>query len=230
MNDLWNSPYLKIDQPSAALTYEISDGQGAPLGRGTQAAGPEPRKFGGRLFGSGVGNERVVVQIAGLDGVPRVYVDRAPGSPIAIVGADGTVLGRFQKNMAAEAASFVQGTEPGPMGGRTVQSHYRILDGADRPVCDIAWEEVEIRRGWTLDTSTDQAGDVSYGHLPSRGGRYCTITDMAGTQIARMDLNLDAAHQTVKDGYYLQINYQLPEPLRSLVIAIPIAFDMSRDL
>ncbi|MBO2454298.1 hypothetical protein J4573_44935 [Actinomadura barringtoniae] len=230
MNDLWNAPYLKIDQPSSALTYEISDGQGAPLGRGTQAAGPEPRKFGGRLFGSGVSDERVVVQIAALDGVPRIYVDRAPGSPIAIVAPDGTVLGRFQKNMAAEAASFLQGAQQQEVGSRTLQSHYRILDGADRPVCDIAWEEVEIRRGWTLDTSTDQAGDVTYGQRPSTGGRYCTITDMAGTQIARMDLNLDAVHQTVKDGYYLQINYQLPEPLRSLVIATPIAYDMTRDL
>ena len=48
--------------------------------------------------------------------------------------------------------------------------------------------------------------------------------DLDGRQIA----HLDVRQGTFKNSYVLRLMYQLPEPLRTLVIASPLAFDLSR--
>jgi hypothetical protein len=70
----------------------------------------------------------------------------------------------------------------------------------------------------------DQYGDGGYRETPEIvGGRYTTYTDMNGVQIAHTDLTQSGM---IADRFSLQINYQLPDPLRTLVIASPIAIDL----
>ncbi|TDD28594.1 hypothetical protein E1287_32480 [Actinomadura sp. KC06] len=211
MTDLLNSPFLKIEQQSSQLEYRIEGQDDRPLGQATQVSGPKPRKGLIGMFSSGLKDARVVVQVSGLDGAPLFYVDRQDGAPVAIVAPDGTVIGRFQYDLVGVAQQMAGGGVGrgmlGALAGAAAMRH-RLLDSADRPLCELAWE---MRR-------TGAAENVRW--VPVA----CDYTDMNGQRIARADVK----EATFKDRYSLQLMYQLPDPLRTLVIASPLAFDLTR--
>ncbi|HEV7935728.1 MAG TPA: hypothetical protein VGP70_25865 [Actinomadura sp.] len=205
MTDLFNSPVLKVEQPSPELNYQITDPQGTLLAYGTQVMGNRPKTGLGRFFSTGSDRSRVVVQVSRPDGAPLFFVDRAEGQPssalqppCAIVTPDGQLIGRVEHNTAAFAASFLQAD------GMGITQAHRLVDAQGRPMCDITGEAIRVSG---LSTERNL-----------RGGRYSIFTDLQGTEIARVDGGADP--------YTLQINYQLPEPLRTLVIAAPLALDL----
>ncbi|WP_329519271.1 hypothetical protein [Spirillospora sp. NBC_01491] len=203
------APVLIIEQRSAALEYEIGDARENPLARGVQAAGERPRKGLLGRFGSGPANARVVVQVSGLDGAPLFFVDRAPDSPVAIVAPDGTLIGRFAEDTAAFARSHLEGRSRLPGGRSDFNQAQQLLDAGGTPLCSITWEPTYV--GGVIDHAV--------------GGRACAYTDPDGTELARMER---ARNQWSGDRYVLHLPFRLPDPLRTLVIASPIAFDLSR--
>ncbi|WP_165964021.1 hypothetical protein [Actinomadura sp. KC216] len=211
MTDLLNSPFLKIEQQSSQLEYRIEGRDDRPLGHATQVAGPKPRKGLMGMFGSGLKDARVVVQVAGLDGAPLFYVDHQDGAPVAVVAPDGTVIGRFQYDLAGVARQMAGGGAGrgmlGALAGAAAMRH-RLLDASDRPLCELAWEMRRTGAGENLRW------------VPVA----CDYTDMNRQRIAHADVK----EATFKDRYALQLMYQLPEPLRTLVIASPLAFDLTR--
>jgi hypothetical protein len=216
MVSLFDFPVLRIEQQSSQLEYEISNESGQLIGRAMQVAGPKPRKGLLAMFGSGLDDARVVVQVVGLDGAPLFYVDHQDGAPVAIVAPDGKVIGRFVYDVvgvaqriaptglasgAANMAGMAFGFTPPPM-------THRLVDAHDRPLCQLDW--TLQRRGHGEDLRWVVVG--------------CTCTDMRGRQIAQMEVQA----ATFKDRYILRLHYQLPEPVRTLVIASPLAFDLTQ--
>lgn len=211
MTDLFNSPVLRIGQLPSQLEYDISDGDGRLICKATQVAGPQPRRGLKALLGSGVHNARCVVQVGMPGGPPLFYVDHQGGAPTAIVAPDGTVLGRLVHDLAGTAfqgPTAVQVLTGGAAASSTVA--YRLVDAQDRPVCQLDFH-LELR-GMGNDS----------------GGKWilvgCTIADMNDQKIAEMDIKPGM----FKDRYTLHLLYQLSEPLRTLVIASPLAFDLSQ--
>lgn len=212
MTDLFNSPVLHIEQLSSQLEYRIGGPDDQTVGRATQVAGPKPRKGFVGMFSSGLGGARVVIQVVGLDDVPLFYVDHQDGSPTAVVAPDGTVIGRFVHDRLGESRERAAGGAAGMigvgLGRRAPTMRYRLEDAADRMICQLTWALRPIGspedRRWTPVA--------------------CDYTDAAGTHIGHTDVR----EATFKDRYALQLPYRLPEPLRTLVIASPLAFDLTR--
>jgi hypothetical protein len=183
-----------------------------------------------RFFGSD-DMSRVVVQVAGSDGAPLFYVDRAAGQqsaiqpPCAIVAPDGSLIGRVEHNTAAFAQSFLAA------GGRGMTQAYRLVDAQNRLLCDVTAEPVAIRQrrtyyngGGVADIGSPyQPGHPYVGDPYAVGGRFYVYTAMNAVQIAHVDTSESG---TVTDRFTLQIGYRLPDPLRVLVIASPVAIDL----
>jgi len=216
MMGLFDSPVLQIQQLSSQLEYEISDENGRPLGSAAQVAGRKPNKgLRAMVSGSGLEGARVIVQVRDPDGTPAFFVDRQDGAPVAIVAPDGALIGRFGDDDAAswqQSAANTAGRAPGlsfmlsgPVRPAMIQ---RLTDPAGSPLCELHWE---FRQG-TVD------GNRSW--LPTG----CAYNGPNGQQIAR----LDYGQAKRKDSYVLRLLGRLPEPLRTLVIASPLAFDLSR--
>jgi hypothetical protein len=212
MTDLFSSPILRIEQRSSQLDYQISDGHDQVIGRATQVAGPKPRKGFLGMFGSGLKDARMVVQVSGCDGAPLFYVDYQDGASAAVVAPDGTVVGRFSDDRLAVAQEMAVGGAAGmarrALGAAAPVMKHCLVDADDRTVCELHWRfkpvgDVEDRR-W----------------VPVA----CDYTDVNGQRIAQVHVR----QATFKDCYVLQLMYQLPEPLRMLVIASPLAYDLSR--
>jgi hypothetical protein len=119
-----------MEQLSSQLEYRISDESGRELGRAVQVAGPTPRKGLLGIYGSGLGDARVVLEVGGPDGAPLFYLDRKGDSPVAIVGADGAVIGRFVYDVAGTARS---GMGRGRFGLPGAALAHRLWDARDRP-------------------------------------------------------------------------------------------------
>ncbi|MEW2359624.1 hypothetical protein [Spirillospora sp. NPDC029432] len=206
MTNLTDAPVLRIEQRSSQLEYLISDGTGAELGRAVQVAGPAPRKGLLGLAGSGLGDARVVLQVSGTDGAPLFYVDRKGGCPVAIVGSGGDVIGRFVGDVAGTSRAKVDSSRFGLPGAGLV---HRLWDARDRPVGEVAWK-----------VKTAQAATA----LEVLGG---VCVDMDGTRTAEIEVQ----ERKFKDRYTLRIPPGLPgppEPLRTLVRAVPLALDLTR--
>ncbi|TDD80511.1 hypothetical protein E1293_20580 [Actinomadura darangshiensis] len=211
---MFDVPALQIRQQSSQLEFEISDTAGQPLGRASQVSGPKPRKGLMSVFGSGVGDARLVLQVFLADGTPGFYVDRQEGSPVAVVAPDGTVLGRMADDRVgaaqqAAAHGIGGGTLRAVIGAMGPKMRHLLLDGADRPLCAL---------DWTLRMNSAQNDNRQWRPVA------CDYTDMNGTAIAHLDVR-EGFH---KDEYELQFGYQLPEPLHTLIVASPFAFDLTR--
>ncbi|KAB2347821.1 hypothetical protein [Actinomadura rudentiformis] len=207
MTDLYGSSILKIEQQSSQLEYQIADAGDRAIAVAEQVSGPKPRKGLRALLGSGLKDARVVVQVSGADSgpdkPPLFYVDHQTGAPVAIVGADGALVGRYVHQPVDEMHQMAAAR----LTGRTPAMTHRLVDAHDRPVCEIAWT---LRPG---------------------GGEYrawapvaCDFTTLDGAHIAHVDVHAAA----FKDRYDLQLMFQLNEPLRTLVIAAPLAYDLTR--
>ncbi|MFI0450881.1 hypothetical protein [Actinomadura sp. 6N118] len=206
--DLLNSPTLRIEQRSSQLDYEISAGD-TLVGRATQVAGPKPRKGPLSLFGSGLQGARVVVQVSHLDGTPLFYVDRQDAAPVAIVAPDGTLIGRLVEARAQHtpgagfrAAVHAVLSQAGP-----AQAHH-LMDAYDRPQAMVNWD-------MRVEGGSENRRWVAVGG---------TFSVPNGQQIARIDIR-EAAF---KDQYTLHVYDQFLDPLRTLVVAAPLAFDLIR--
>jgi hypothetical protein len=218
MTDLFNSPVLLIEQPSKQLNYQITDPQGAALAYVTQVAGNQPKTGFAGAFAD-PDRSRVVAQVARPDGTPLFFVDRAASrhlvgylqAPCAVVTPDGQLIGIVEHDLAGRRRSTQAGGTI--VAGVKYFQKYRLLDNVQQPLCQIMWEEVV----------TWQGGGDSFTTTHSEGGRYAIFVDMNGTQIAHLDTS---ASNRKADRFTLQIGYQLPEPLRTLVIAAPLAMDL----
>ncbi|MFC5753828.1 hypothetical protein [Actinomadura rugatobispora] len=200
MVSLLGCSVLRIEQRSSQLEYGISDESGQVLGQAVQVAGPKPRKGLIAMFGgSGLGGARVVVQVEGADGGVLFYVDRQDGAPVAIVGADGVVIGRFVDDPAG-AAKYLVERKPGLV--------HRLLDVRDRTVGEVDWE---MKR-----RSSEEAVSV----VPVGG----VCTDLEGRRVAEIEVR----EATFKDRYTLRLEGEPAEPLRTLVLATPLALDLTR--
>ncbi|XVQ14252.1 hypothetical protein ACQP1W_17420 [Spirillospora sp. CA-255316] len=203
MTSLSTASVLQIEQLSSQLEYRIADEAGQDIGRAVQVAGPTPRKGLLGIYGSGLGDARVVLEVGGPDGAPMFYVDRKGGSPVAIVAADGAVIGRFVYDVAATARSMLSGSRFGFPGAALA---HRLWDARDRPVGEIDWEV---------------KGNGSGRVLEALGG---VCTDMDGGEVAKVEVR----EKTFKDRYTLRFLSDPPEPLRTLVVAMPLALDLTR--
>ncbi|MFI0450877.1 hypothetical protein [Actinomadura sp. 6N118] len=230
MGDIYNSPVLLVDQPKDENTYVITDPDGGPLGHGTRVMGEQPKKSWLRRNIEGPqAMGRAVVRVDRPDGTPLFFADRAAtsndptdlqGPPCAVVAPDGQLIGRFEFNLQSTAESYLEGVR-GPLagGGGSVTESHRVFDAAGELVCDVVWEELQY--------GTARVSRFRYEDLERPlGGRFCTFYDMNRTALARLD-----SHQPTwsnKDRYELELSYQLPEPLRTLILAAPIALDLLR--
>jgi hypothetical protein len=211
MSDLFNSPVLLIEQPSKELNYQITDQQGTALAYASQVAGNRP-KTGFAAFAATLAAEqdrsRVVVQVARPDGTPLFFVDRAaatPGikPPCAVVAPDGQLIGSVQYENAEVARNR--------LASRGTNQHlYQLLDAEQRPLCRIEWEPMRLVGRSSEETHWE-------------GGRYASFIDMNRTQIAYLDIS---ASGVKTDRFALQLGFQFPEPLRTLVIAAPLSMDL----
>ncbi|MFC6019843.1 hypothetical protein ACFP2T_27020 [Plantactinospora solaniradicis] len=213
MSDLFNSPVLTVEQPSADLLYQITDSKERVLASVSQVVGAEPRRGLGRLFSSDPYTSRVVVRVARQDGTPLFFVDRAERQqqlpvppPCAIVAPDGQIIGRFEYDTRAWAQSWLDGRSDFLGGQSSFVQSQQLFDRHHRPLCAMTWEKTQV--GGNLE------GPV--------GGRHCTYADMNGVSIARLDDESTSSNTR----FTLQLQYQLPEPLRTLVIATPVALGL----
>lgn len=202
VTDLFSSAELHIEQPNAQLYYELADAAGNVLARATQVGGVRKSAF--QRFFSSSDKSRVVLQVADTAGVPLFVLDRAevvPGAgarqpPCAVVAPDGTLIGRVEHDVQAMHRSAPE-----------VTYAYRLVDAAGRVLCDVVREPVRI--GMTVDNET--------------GGRYAVYTDTNGVEIAHLETGNT---KVLADRSTLRLLYQLPDPLRTLVVAYPIAWDL----
>lgn len=215
---MFNVPVLRIEQQSSQLEYEISDQTGQLVGRAAQVAGKKPRKGLLGMFGSGLDGARVVVQVNGLDGAPRCFVDHQDGSPVAIMSPEGQLVGRFAGDGVAGAQAMAGG---GPRGVQVARMAlgmspppmaHRLLDAADRSLARVDWE-------WRYLGDQPARQDGVQWQLAG-----ADFTDMNGQQIA----HLDVSEALFKDRYELRLFFQLPEPLQTLVVTAPLALDLTR--
>ncbi|MFI0450875.1 hypothetical protein [Actinomadura sp. 6N118] len=203
MTDLYGSPVLKIEQRSSQLEYQFADANDQVIAVAGQVSGPKPRKGLRALLGSGLKNARVVVQVSGPDQTPFFFVDHQTGAPVAIVAADGTLVGRYDHQPVTEMHQMAAAR----LTGQTPAMTHRLVDAHDRPVCEIAWT---LRPG----------GGEYRGWAPVA----CDFTTLDGNRVAHVDVHA----ATFKDRYDLRLMLQLSEPLRTLVIAAPLAYDLTR--
>lgn len=87
--------------------------------------------------------------------------------------------------------------------GTVLANVFKLMDASGRHLANATYESVSLRQG-----PVEQYPE---------GGRYCLYTDMNGVEIGRMDV---AKRST------LRLPYLLPDPLRLLVIASPLAFGL----
>jgi hypothetical protein len=220
--DLFNSPVLLIEQPSPQFSYRITDPQGRVLATARQVGGKKKNKFQ-RLFGTGE-TSRLIVQVSGPDGTPLFFVDRAARQqvtalqpPCVITAADGAQVGRIEHNTASAVHDFGQASPK--MRHRYDEAEatgelpaYRLVDAANQTLCELTPEAIKyVRR--QFDSTPDTIGR-----------RFITYTDVNQVQIAR--LNNDESAAMLSERTALQLQFQLPDPLRVLVIASPIAIDI----
>lgn len=212
---LLDCPVLQMEQQSAQLEYRIGDESGRPIASARQVAGKKPRKGLLAMFGSGVGDARVVVEVVDMNGGPVFFVDRQ-GQAVAVVAPDGNVIGRFVHDLVGDAqrtvpdgiASGVAHMAGTVLGFTAPALTHRLMDAYDRPLCELDWTLRPVGTGEDLRW-------VPVG---------CACSDMRGQQIAEMDVR----EATFKDRYTLRLFYQLPEPMRTLLVASPLAFDLIR--
>ena len=201
MPDLFSTPVLVIEGSSSLPDFQVTDPQGTVLARATQVVGPQPKNAIQRFLKSG-DTSRVVLQVSSPDGTPLFFADRpayrpsAIRPPCAIVAPDGSLIGRVEHDAAELGRSFLAG------GGTGAVTAFKLLDASGHPLGRADFEAVSMRQG--ID------------HRPiAVGGRYCVYRDMNGVEIAHMDADRRST---------LQLPYSLPDPLRLLVIASPLAF------
>jgi hypothetical protein len=211
VTDLFDCPVLLIHQPTPQLDYRITDAQGGELARTVLVAGR--RKSAVKRFFSAGDTSQVVVQVTRPDGAPLFFVDRparqraaaVAEQPPCFVGApDGTPIGRMEQNARAFAQSFLRAGRAGEEG---FTQAYQLFAAQGGPLCDVTQEPVKV-----LHREPYAAHSV--------GGEFITYTDMNQVQIARLEPRESG---DFAKSFSLRLRYQLPDPLRVLVIASPIA-------
>jgi hypothetical protein len=210
--DLFDSPVLLIEQPSPQLSYRVTDPNGVELAHTVQIAGK--KKSALKQFFSHGDRSRLTVQVCRPDGAPLFMVDRpeqqqaaalAAQPPCFVVTPDGNLIGRMEQSSRAFAQSWLQARDAGQEG---YTQAYQLFDAQGRPLCDMTQEPVEVVRRYPPERAV------------STGGDFVTYTDMNQVQIARLEF-LDSGSFSKRLG--LQLQFQLPDPLRVLVLASPIA-------
>ena len=214
MGDIFQVPVVVVEQRSAALEYRISDGDDRDIGAADQAAGQRPRTGFLALFGSGLGKSRLVVRVTDPGGGPLFFVDYQPGAPPAVVGPDGAVVGRMVKDRLGMARNMLP-AGGNPLGavlrtavGMNPGMRHRLVDAAGRPLCALAW-----RMRWTGSGQNRRLRPMGCEYLGPNGQRLA---------------HLNVREGGFKDRYELRLMYDLPQPLRTLAVAVPLAFDLTR--
>jgi hypothetical protein len=211
VTDLFNSPVLLIHQPTPRLDYQITDAQGGELARTVQVVGR--RNSAVKRFFSAGDTSQVVIQVTRPDGAPLFFVDRptqqraaamAKQPPCFFVAPDGTPIGRLEQNARAFAQSLLQAQRAGEEG---FTQAYQLFADQGGPLCDVSQEPVRV-----LHREPYAAHSV--------GGEFITYTDTNQVQIARLEPRESGGFAK---SFSLHLQYWLPDPLRVLVIASPIA-------
>ena len=224
MTDLFNAPVLRYDEPDGEGNYRITDAEGQVLATGSRVMGDKEKGWLKSVMSSGEElRGRAVVRIDAPDGTPLFFVDRTADEPggaarvagpsITVVAPDGTLIGRVETNLQLLAETAAEGMPSFPGMGHSYTAGSRVFDASGQHIMNVVWEEVQIdyHHNWSSD-----------GTEMRTGGRFCVISDTKGVDLARMDDNSNNR----KDKYELTLNFQLPEPLRTLAIATPVVIDL----
>lgn len=204
MPDLFHTPVLEIEGPSSQRDFRLMDAQGTVLATAAQVGTP-PKNALQRFLRSG-DTSRVVLQVTAPDGVPLFFADRPAYQPsivkppCAIVAPEGSLIGRVEHDTAGYARHLLDS------GFGEVVHVFKLMDASGRQLASATYEGITRRQG-----AVDQY---------AVGGRYCVYTDMNGTEIGRLDVGKRST---------LRLPYLLPDPLRLLVIASPLAFGLLVD-
>jgi uncharacterized protein YxjI len=167
----------------------------------------------------------------------RYTVYTPQGLPVAVVGEPGLSSGKkamrfFMSESAGNFRHTLQVTRPDGMPLLTIDKPFALIS----PKTQVIWPngsvagaiqcEFGLRPKFTLLDAYDR-------HLGEIRGDFFgwdfAITDWQGLEIARVNkqwTGLAAEFFTTADRYAVQINFQLPDPLRTLVIATAITLDV----
>jgi hypothetical protein len=210
--DLLDTPVLLIEQPSPQLSYRITDANGGALAYTVQVAGKKKSAF--KQFFSPGDKSRLAVQVCRPDGAPVFVVDRparqqaaalATQPPCFVVTPDGNLIGRMEQSTRAFSQSWQQAMSAGREG---YTQAYQLFDAQGQPLCDMTQEPVEVVSRYPSE------------RVQSVGGNFVSYTDVNQMQIARLEF-LDSGSFSKR--LSLQLQFRLPDPLRVLVLASPIA-------
>ncbi|WP_329519272.1 hypothetical protein [Spirillospora sp. NBC_01491] len=207
MAGLYDAPIWTMDEPAGHRAYVITGPQGELLARAVRVptGRPEPRGGGALPYAdphAAVDESRVLVRVEGPDETPLFFVDRA-GNPMteltrpAVLAPDGSRIGHMATRPVGAKSLFKAFSS----GGRTTTERV-VHDGYDQVVCTV----------------TGGAGAQ---------GQDCTVTDAQGTEVALIEIRRSATSQKRRSLTLKQRYAQLPEPLRTLVIAAPLALELS---
>lgn len=204
MTDLFDSPVLVVDRPSSKPEFTIRGPEGEPLAHVAQVGGPQRSRVQRWLNTPNKG--QVVVQAARPDRTPLFTVDRAPFTtevlnqrpPAAVMAPDGTLVGRIEDDVRPGARLAFENEL------RARMTAHGIVDAAGRPICQAVNEPQ-----WGLPSANEYTNYVRWTE-----SRFCDYTDEAGVRVARMERNV------------LRIFYRLPDPLRFLIVASPVAMNL----
>ncbi|WP_395992666.1 hypothetical protein [Actinomadura sp. 9N215] len=157
---------------------------------------------------------RVVIQAAGANGAPAFSVVSDPERPIEVLDPNGALIGTYESDQEA-ARTEARRVTASPLSGlkRAVglghampRVFYLLRDASGQRLCGICWEQ-------------KQQGRKGHRWVPTNAD----FTDANGVQIARLNYL-----RATKAEYTLKIEYRLSEPLRTLVLATPLAFALGR--
>ncbi|HEY1177576.1 MAG TPA: hypothetical protein VGF17_15570 [Phytomonospora sp.] len=209
MPGIYDTPQMKVSQPDNSVDFSYTDEHGGLLAKAVQIIGPPPRKGISKFFEPGdfVGDRpHVALRVDDAAGTPMFYLDRQPGQvsvaqiPVTVQAANGMVYGRVEHNTAKYIQSVAPSMMTAPITGWVAgaQSH-RLVDAHGTPVCEVAWEEFAAR---------------------AEGGRT-----HGASQVAFLDAKGVMVAEYGDEGI-LRLLYQLPEPMRTLILAAPVALTL----
>lgn len=183
-------------QDNSRRSYAYVDGSGELLASVAQVAGGQPRGRLARAFAAQRDYSPVFLHVTSPDGDLIFSIERPSKDR-----GDGTILPIVRTHDGHFVGRVVSNdrTEGGPGGStRTKQRRWQLLGADGAVLCDVV---------------PNLVSEV-YGFGSLMGKNRIKYSDPSGTLIAR------------SDGKWIEFEREVPENLRTLVVASPVAFDL----